>query len=160
MENSVLWLTALGKYPEMAEKCKRAFSNMAAITNCAGQDQSGLVKASGFQELPVFMMLLEVTANAGQKIGTLIDLASDSNYITHRAANTLKLRSEKITFTVYGVRGMAMKVNTKRYLLRVRVNIPRGTEYKEMFNAQEAQAETKNPTANKQFLEWWKWYSM
>lgn len=37
------------------------------------------------------MMLLEVTANAGQKIGTLIDLASDTNYITHRAASSLNL---------------------------------------------------------------------
>lgn len=241
---------------------------MAAITNCAGQDQSGLVQASGLEELPVLMMLLEVTANAGQKIGTLIDLASDTNYITHRAVNRLKLRSEKITLVVYGVGGMAMKVNTRRYLLRVRVKTPRGTErahelvcyglseiahvhkvvkpeqlrkffpeatledlkrprtiellishregrlapqrkkivgnlvlwesplgktvggahpdlfeevdmathrsethfarsmrtatmkYKEIFNAQEAQAETKSTTANKQFLEWWKWDSV
>lgn len=96
--------------PEMAEKCKRAFSNMAAITNCAGQDQSGLVKASGLDELPVLMMLLEVTANAGQKI--------DTNYITHRAANRLTLRSKKINLVVYGVRGMAMEVNIKTYLLR------------------------------------------
>lgn len=254
--------------PEMAEKCKRAFSNMAAITNCAGQDQIGLVKASGLEELPVLMMLLEVTANAGQKIGTLIDLASDTNYITHRAANRLNLRSEKITLVIYGVGGMAMKVNTRKYLLRLRVKTPRGTErahelvcyglseisqvhkvvkpeqlrkffpeatledlkrpetvellishregrlapqrkkivgdlvlwesplgktvggahpdlceevdmathksgthfacsvrtvtmkYRETFNSQEAQAETKSTTANKQFLEWWKWDSI
>lgn len=254
--------------PQMAEKCKRAFSNMAAITNCAGQDQSGLVKASGLEELPVLMMLLEVTANAGQKIGTLIDLASDTNYITHKAADRLKLRSEKITLVVYGVGGMAMKVNTRRYLLRVRVKTSRGTEkahelvcyglseiaqvhkvvrpeqlrkffpeatledlkrpgtiellishregrlapqrkrivgdlvlwesplgktvggahpdlfeevdmvthrskthfarsmrtvtmkYKDIFNTQAAQAETKSVTSNKQFLEWWKWDSV
>lgn len=40
------------------------------------------------------MMLLEVTANAGQKIGTLIDLASDTNYITNEAADRLNLRNE------------------------------------------------------------------
>ena len=32
-------------------------------------------------------MLLDVTANDGQRIGTLIDLASDTNYITHKAAS-------------------------------------------------------------------------
>lgn len=58
---------------------------------------------------------------------TLIDLASDTNYITHRAARRLKLRSEKITL-VHGVGGMAMKVKTKRYSLKVRVKTPRGTE--------------------------------
>ena len=46
------------------------------------------------------MMLLEVTANAGQKIGTLIDLASDTNYITHEAAGRLNLKSEDITLVV------------------------------------------------------------
>lgn len=59
---------------------------------------------------------------------TLIDLASDTNYITHRAARRLKLRSEKITLVVHGVGGIAMKVKTKRYSLKVRVKIPRGTE--------------------------------
>lgn len=113
--------------PEMAEKCRKAFTNVTATTNCAEKEQSGLMRASGLEELPVLMMLLEVMANAGQTIGTLIDLASDTNYITHRAAHRLKLRSEKITLVVYGVGGMAMKVNTRRYLLRVRVKT-RGTE--------------------------------
>ena len=45
-------------------------------------------------------MILEVTANAGQKIGTLIDLASDTNYITHEAAGELNLRSEVVTLIV------------------------------------------------------------
>lgn len=65
-------------------------------------------------------MLIEVTANAGQKVGILIDLVSDTNYLTHRAANKLKLRSEKVTLVVHGVRGMAMKVNTRIHLLWVR----------------------------------------
>ncbi len=108
----------------MAEKCKKVFSSMAAITNCAGQDQSGLVKESGLEELAVLLVVLEVTSNAGQKSGTLIDLASDTNYITHSAANRLKLRSE----VVYGVRRMVTKVNTKRYLLRARVKTPRDSE--------------------------------
>lgn len=112
----------------MAEKCKKAFTNVTAITNHTEKDQAGLVEASGLEELPVIMMLLEVTANAGQKIGTLIDLASDTNYITHKAANQLNLRSEKITLVVHGVGGMAMRVSSTRYLLKVRVKTPRGTE--------------------------------
>lgn len=46
-------------------------------------------------ELPVIMMLLEVTPNAGQKIGTCVDLASDTNYITNQAAKRFGLASEK-----------------------------------------------------------------
>ncbi len=38
--------------------------------------------------------------NAGQKIETLIDLASDTNYITHEAADRLILRGEEINLVV------------------------------------------------------------
>ena len=82
---------------------------------------------SGLQEFPVVMMLLEVTANASQKIGTLIDLASDTNYITHKAASKLNLRSGEITLVVHVVGGMQVHVETKRYLLKIRVETPRGT---------------------------------
>ncbi len=113
--------------PDMAEKFRKAFTNMAAKPHCTGKNLPGVMD-SNTCELPVILMLLEVTTNAGQKIGTLIDLASDTNYITHRAARRLKLQSEKITLVVHGVGGMAMKVKTKRYLLKVRVKTPRGTE--------------------------------
>lgn len=113
--------------PDMAEKFRRAFTNMAAKSHCTGRSLPGVMDSST-RELPVILMLLEVTTNAGQKIGTLIDLASDTNYITHVAARRLKLQSEKITLVVHGVGGMAMKVKTKRYLLKVRVKTPRGTE--------------------------------
>lgn len=63
-----------------------------------------------------------------KNIGTLIDLASDTNYITHEAADRLKLRGEKITLVVHGVGKMAIRVSTKRYLLRIRVKTSRGTE--------------------------------
>ncbi|XP_067280641.1 uncharacterized protein [Pseudorasbora parva] len=113
--------------PDMAEKFRKAFTNMAAKSHSTGRSLPGVMDSSTC-ELPVILMLLEVTTNAGQKIGTLIDLASDTNYITHIAARRLKLRSEKITLVVHGVGGMAMKVKTKRYLLKVRVKTPRGTE--------------------------------
>lgn len=61
------------------------------------------------------MMLLEVTANAGQKIVTLIDLAFDTNYTTHRVAS-INLRSEEITLVVHGIRGM--KTRTPRRIHR------------------------------------------
>lgn len=51
-----------------------------------------------------------------------------TNYITHKAAERLRLRHEKITLVVHGVGGMTMKVNTLRYLLKVRVKTPKGTE--------------------------------
>lgn len=57
----------------------------------------------------------------------MIDLASDTNYITHRVANKLNLRSEDVTLVVHGVGGMKVSVKTKRYLLKIRVSTPRGT---------------------------------
>lgn len=71
--------------PDMAEKFRRAFTNMAAKSHCTGRSLPGVMDSST-RELPVILMLLEVTTNPGQKIGTLIDLASDTNYITHIAA--------------------------------------------------------------------------
>lgn len=94
--------------------------------NASGQSE--LLQRNGLSELPVIMMLMKVTANAGQKIGTLIDLASDTNYITHKVAERLRLRNEKITLVVYGVGGMTIKVKTQWYLLKVRVKTPKGTE--------------------------------
>lgn len=73
------------------------------------------------------MLLLEVTANAGQKVGTLIDLASDTNYITHKAAGQHNLRTEDITLVVHGVGSMKVFIKTKRYLLKIRVHSSRGT---------------------------------
>lgn len=73
------------------------------------------------------MMLLEVTANAGQKSGTLIDLASDNNYITHEAAGRLNLIREDITLMVHCVGGMKVYIKTKRYLLKICINTSRGT---------------------------------
>ncbi|XP_054861306.1 uncharacterized protein LOC129347620 [Amphiprion ocellaris] len=115
--------------PEMADRCRKAFTNTNKTTGTFdASGQSDLLQRNGLAELPVIMMLMQVTANAGQKIGTLIDLASDTNYITHKAAERLRLRNEKITLVVHGVGGMTMKVNTQRYLLKVRVKTPKGTE--------------------------------
>lgn len=79
------------------------FSNAASRAFSTVTDQPSLLVESGLQDLPVIMMFLEVAANAGQKqqqIGTLIDLGSDTNYITHKAASRLNLRSEEITLVV------------------------------------------------------------
>nr|AAD26627.1 unknown [Takifugu rubripes] len=113
--------------PELAKQCRDVFSNSASKTFNAVSNHSSLLAESGLQELPVIMMLLEVTANAGQRLGTLIDLASDTNYITHSAASRLNLRSEEITLVVHGVGGMEVCVETKRYLLRIRVKTSQGT---------------------------------
>lgn len=113
--------------PEMAEKSRKAFTNMTVKTYCAGKKKTGVME-SNTCELPVIVMLLEVTAHAGQNNGTLIDLASDTNYITQRAARRFNRQSEKITLVVHGVRGMTVTVKTRRYLLKVRVKTPTGTE--------------------------------
>jgi len=114
--------------PEMAEKFKKAFTNITGKTNCGEKSQLGVTDSSAIKELPVILMLLEVTANAGEKIGTLIDLASDTNYITHKAARRLNLRSENISLIIHGVGGMNMNVKTRRYFLKVRIKMPMGTE--------------------------------
>lgn len=54
-------------------------------------------------------------------------MASDTNYITHKAARRLNLRSEEITLVVHGVGGMKIHVETKRYLLKLRVKTPKST---------------------------------
>ncbi len=112
---------------EMAERCMKAFTNRARMER-SKEGKLGLLEENGLQELPVIMMLKEVTTNAGQKIGTLIDLASDTNYITHEAANRLKLRGEEINLVVHGVGKMAVRVRTRRYLLKIRVRTSVGTE--------------------------------
>ncbi|XP_024119933.1 uncharacterized protein LOC112141110, partial [Oryzias melastigma] len=112
--------------PELAKQCRDVFSNTASRALNLTKEPS-LFGENGVKEFPVIMMLLTVTANAGQKIGALIDLASDTNYITHKAASKLNLRSEKITLIVHGVGGMKVHVETKRYLLKIRVMTPKGS---------------------------------
>lgn len=113
--------------PELAQRCRNVFCNSVAKTFSSSMPESRLLAQNGLKEFPVIMMILEVTANAGQKIGTLIDLASDTNYITHEAAGELNLRSEDVTLIVHGVGGMQVTVETKRYLLKIWVMTSRGT---------------------------------
>lgn len=112
--------------PELAKQCRDVFSNTASRAFSTATHQPNLLKEGGLQEHTVIMMLLEVVANAGQKVGTLIDLASDTNYITLKAASRLNLRSEDITLIVHGVGGMKVHVETRRYLLKIRVKTPKG----------------------------------
>lgn len=112
---------------ELERQCRDAFSNAVSRSCNSAVSERGLLVECGLQEFPVIMMLLNVIANAGQKIGTLIDLASDTNYITHKATDELNLRSEDVTLVVHGVGGMKVSVETKRYLLKIRVSTPKGT---------------------------------
>lgn len=89
------------------------FSNVAPKSFNTGVDQPDLLIEAGLQELPVIMMILVVRAKAGQKVGTLIDLDSDTSFITHEVANKLSLKSEDITLIVHGVGGMKIQVQTK-----------------------------------------------
>ncbi|KAL1006955.1 hypothetical protein UPYG_G00079630 [Umbra pygmaea] len=98
------------------------------------------------------MMLLEVTTNSGQLIGTLIDLASDTNYITNNAAQRLGLIGERIKLIVHGIGGMRTTVLTKRYSLRLRVKTIKGTvmEHKLLCYGLESIAEISRPVTPRQ----------
>lgn len=104
---------------ELVKQCRDVFSTSRALNTVT--NQLNILLDSGLQELPVLMMILEFPANVGLKIGTLIDPASDTNYTTHRAVNKLSLRSEDISLVVHGVGGMKVYVETKRYLLKIKV---------------------------------------
>ncbi|XP_060783164.1 uncharacterized protein LOC132890373 [Neoarius graeffei] len=113
--------------PELAQQCRDAFCNIASRAFNSSAAERGLLDEHCLTEYPVILMLLNVTANDGQSVGTLIDLAADTNYITHKAASKLNLRSEDVTLEVHGIGGMKVSVATKRYLLKIRVSTPRGT---------------------------------
>ncbi len=106
--------------PELKAEFKEAFSNKVSTTVCTSISNEP-------KEYPVIMMLLEVTTNSGQLLGTLIDLASDTNYISNEAAECLKLNGKNIKMIIFGVGGMERTVNTKRYTLRPRIKTPKGT---------------------------------
>lgn len=112
--------------PNLLAEYKKAFTNKTTVKGCTNTKKD--LRLNETREHPVIMMLMMVTANAGQKIGTLIDLASDTNYITHKAAKRLQLRGEDVTLVVQGVGEMVMTVATKKYSLRVRVKTPEGKE--------------------------------
>lgn len=113
--------------PELAQQGRNAFCNIASRAYNSTAAKRGLLEEIGLHEYPVILMLLDVTANDGQRIGTLIDLASDTNYITHKAASKLNLRSEDVTLVVHGIGGMKVSVETKRYLLKICISTLRGT---------------------------------
>ncbi|RXN38928.1 gag-pol fusion poly [Labeo rohita] len=104
---------------EQREKYKNAFSNRISSTVCAKV-------GDGLQEHPVVMMLMGVTTNSGCLIGALIDLASDTNYITNETADHLGLCGENIKLIVHGVGGMKKTVLTKRYSMRLKVKTSKG----------------------------------
>ncbi|XP_077949972.1 uncharacterized protein LOC144389412 [Gasterosteus aculeatus] len=130
--------------PELRAEFRKAFSNKASTIICTA--------GGGLKEFPVIMMLLEVTTNSGQLIGTLIDLASDTNYITNNAAQRLGLIGESIKLIVHGIGGMTTTVTTKRYSLRLRVKTMKGTvmEHKLLCYGLESIAEISQPVTPQQ----------
>lgn len=62
----------------LAAECRDAFCNVASKAYNFTTAERGLLAGSGLQEVP--LMLLDVIASDGQRMGILIDLASDTNY--------------------------------------------------------------------------------
>lgn len=114
----------LGLTPHQLEAVRRACTNKVTSTVCSGRS---LKEQSGLEEHPVLMMLVPVTTKRGDSLGALVDLASDTNYITHQAAERLGLIGEPISLVVYGIGAMKVKIDTKRYLVRIKVWTSRGT---------------------------------
>lgn len=113
-------LDSLGLNPEQEKRVKDAFTSKASMTLSTGAEGGSLFAENGPEEHPVLMMILTVKTEAGHALGTLIDLASDTNYITNRAADRLQLERRQVTLTVHGVGGMKVKIKTNKYLLKVR----------------------------------------
>ncbi|KAL0165741.1 hypothetical protein M9458_037585, partial [Cirrhinus mrigala] len=114
----------LGLTPHQLEAVRSACTNKATSTVCS---RKSLIERSGLKEHPVLMMIVPVTTKRGDCLGALVDLASDTNYITHQAAERLGLTGEPISLVVYGVGTMKVKVDTRRYLVKIKVWTSRGT---------------------------------
>lgn len=115
--------TELGLTPHQLEAVRRACTNKATSTVCTGKS---LIEQCSLKEHPVLMMLVPVTAKRGDSLGALIELASDTNYITHEAAERLGLSGEPVSLVVYGVGTMKVKIDTKRYFVKIKVWTSRG----------------------------------
>ncbi|RXN11482.1 gag-pol fusion poly [Labeo rohita] len=111
----------LGLTPHQLEAVRSACTNKATSTVCS---RKSLIERSGLKEHPVLMMIVPVTTKRGDCLGALVDLASDMNYITHQAVERL---GEPISLVVYGVSTMKVKVDTRRYLMKIKVWTSRGT---------------------------------
>ena len=70
---------------ELGERCKRAFTNNAAMVNYAAKGERGLPEESELWAFPVMMLML-FSSNEEQEIGTLMALASHTYNITPKAA--------------------------------------------------------------------------
>ncbi|KAI7800929.1 gag-pol fusion polyprotein, partial [Triplophysa rosa] len=96
----------LSKLPaDLAQQCRNVFSNTVAKVFKVTREQPNLLAESGLPELPVIMMLLNVTANAGQKLASSITIGFSGIAINYHTA----------------------LVETKRYLLKIRVSTHQGS---------------------------------
>lgn len=75
--------------PELKAEFKEAFSNKVSKTFSTSTGNKP-------KRYPVITMLLEVTTNSGQLVGTFINLAPDTNYMSNDTAEHLKLNGEII----------------------------------------------------------------
>ena len=83
-------------------------------------DKSSPLEVEGVRENPVVMMMQFVQTSGGQRVGALWDGASDTNYITYNLAKKLHLQGESFTLVINGFAGMQTKVETSRYVVKLK----------------------------------------
>ena len=84
----------------------KSSSNVVVTTNTASVGKSSL---------PVMVQAQFVNGVGNSKIGTLMDLCSTDDYVTHRYALKKKFPSEEVNLIIEGVGGKESRYNTKVY---------------------------------------------
>ena len=91
-------------------------------TNVAKLSASSLSTQSDNSMLPVMVQAQFVTGLHGSKIGTLMDLCSTDDYVTHRYANKHNIPGEDVQLMVEGMGGKSTYYETKVYMVPIMAN--------------------------------------
>ena len=83
-------------------------------------NQGSEAQTECIEESPAIMMIQYAQTSCGEKVGVLWDSASDTNYCTNEVAERLKLKGEPFTLVINGIAGIQTKVDTMRYLLKLK----------------------------------------
>ena len=112
--------------PALVASFKKAYANATKVAKCSGTKGANQQKKE--EEQAVLLLLQNIQSNTGEVIGTMIDTAADSNFVTHEFARRLQLEGEEVDLAVSGVDSMVKRKASKKYILRVRKKDEKGQE--------------------------------